>query len=345
MDAFTEIFALIFLQFHAPPSVGNLSFMRNDTAFIRSAATVSGWVVSAKQSLRNKRLCAKIVKSGWDGSLSVSPTVDYAAIDGVYSQPSRLRFCPYGLPRTLHVEWKRNGVYSDLAVGGAGNDPFWIAMSFVNDSVRFERSNDGNIWQALYSERFTLPGYSLSDSFYVELQAHKTPTGGEMIATHVALEDLPLPPELLPVQLEGTTATIEWESNVEIDLAGYRLHYGRASRQYEYNVDTGLKKSVIVMKLLPRTVYYFAVTAYDTAGNTSSYSSEVLALTGEAPVLFPEYDVNGNGEVDIFDWLLLLRLLGYTKGHQRYLPSADLTGDNEIDGFDKAKFARLSGVF
>lgn len=345
MDAFAKIFSLVFLQFNVPPSTGNLSFVRHDTAFIHSAATVSGWVVSAKQSLRNKRLRAKIVKSGWDGSFSISPKVDYAATDGFYSHPTRLRLCPYGLPRTLHVEWKRNGVYSALAVGAAGNDPFWVAMAFVNDSVRFERSNDGKAWQTLWREPFNLPGYSLADSFYVELQAHKTPTGGEMIATHVELEDLLMPPEPLPVKLEGTTATIEWYKNVEVDLAGYRLHYGRSSRQYEFNVDVGLKTSAIVMKLLSHTVYYFAVTAYDTAGNVSSFSNEVSARTGDDPVLPIEYDVNQNGEVDIFDWLYLLRLMGYAQGHPKFNATADLTGDGEIDGFDKAKFARQAGVF
>lgn len=345
MLTFLEVFAITTLHFSAPPSTGNLSLVRNDTLFLRSAANVSGWVISAKQNLRNKRLRAKIVNSGWDGSFSISPRVDLSATTGVFAQPSRLRFCPYGLPRTLHVEWRRDGVTTDFSVGPAGSDPFWIAMSFERDSVRFERSSDGKVWQVLWREKFNLPGYSLADSFYVELQAHKTPTGGEMIATQVGLEDLAPPPPIIPVQVPSTEVTIEWEKNQETDLAGYVLYYGAASRKYNRMVLTGMRRAVTVQNLQPHTQYFFAVTAYDTSGNESPLSSEVSARTGAAAQEFSEYDLNLTGMVDEFDWLLLLRLLGYEAGHERFNPRADVTGDGRIDGFDKAKFARLSGVF
>lgn len=69
--------------------------------------------------------------------------------------------------------------------------------------------------------------------------------------------------------------TLEWDPNVEQDLAGYILYYGTASRNYSYDVDIGDETSCTISGLRDGVRYYFAVTAYDDEGNESSYSSEV----------------------------------------------------------------------
>ncbi len=77
-------------------------------------------------------------------------------------------------------------------------------------------------------------------------------------------------------QVPGFAASvlISWNANTESDLAGYNLYYGTQSgiygtktdvenvTTYQFNAQTG-------------TTYYFAITAYDTSGNESGYSSEV----------------------------------------------------------------------
>jgi len=69
--------------------------------------------------------------------------------------------------------------------------------------------------------------------------------------------------------------TLEWDSNVDEQLAGYIVYYGTASRNYRYDVDIGDETSVTISGLREGVRYFFAVTAYDDEGNESAYSSEV----------------------------------------------------------------------
>lgn len=75
----------------------------------------------------------------------------------------------------------------------------------------------------------------------------------------------------------GTVVKVSWDANTEPDLAGYKVYYGQKSRQYDHVVDVGNITEYEVGNLLPGQTYYFAVTAYDTAGNESAPSEEVSA--------------------------------------------------------------------
>jgi fibronectin type 3 domain-containing protein len=76
----------------------------------------------------------------------------------------------------------------------------------------------------------------------------------------------------------GTASvTLIWSANGESDLQGYRVYYGTSSRNYTTNTDVGKVTSYTVNGLATGTTYYFAITALDTSGNESGYSSEVLA--------------------------------------------------------------------
>lgn len=77
-------------------------------------------------------------------------------------------------------------------------------------------------------------------------------------------------------QLSNNEVVAMWSPNNEADLAGYKVHRGTESRNYDFSVvviapDT----SVVISELLAGTEYFFAVTAFDTAGNESGFSSEV----------------------------------------------------------------------
>lgn len=54
-------------------------------------------------------------------------------------------------------------------------------------------------------------------------------------------------------------------------------------------------------------------------------------------------DLNGSGEVDIFDIVLIARSFGSREGEERYDAVADLIGDGEINIFDVVKVARAWG--
>lgn len=83
------------------------------------------------------------------------------------------------------------------------------------------------------------------------------------------------------VYADAHDAEFGWSPNTERDLAGYKIHYGPASRDYTEHVDVGLGEQVggevrAIIDPVPDVKTYFAATAYDTEGNESGYSNEVV---------------------------------------------------------------------
>lgn len=72
-----------------------------------------------------------------------------------------------------------------------------------------------------------------------------------------------------------SSATLQWAANTESDLAGYKLYQGTTTASYGLPIDVGNVTTHTTASLQAGLTYYFAVTAYDTAGNESSPSAEV----------------------------------------------------------------------
>jgi hypothetical protein len=70
---------------------------------------------------------------------------------------------------------------------------------------------------------------------------------------------------------------LAWDANSELDIAGYKVHYGTHRSGYDVSLDVGNWLSCTIGDLREDEIYYFAVTAYDTAGNESGYSNEVIS--------------------------------------------------------------------
>ena len=85
------------------------------------------------------------------------------------------------------------------------------------------------------------------------------------------------------------TGTFSWLSNQETNLAGYKIHSGKATRNYNQIHDVGLPE--IVGGRVQSTIFvtpgknYFAATAYDTEGLESDFSEEVIATWLPAPII------------------------------------------------------------
>jgi fibronectin type 3 domain-containing protein len=87
--------------------------------------------------------------------------------------------------------------------------------------------------------------------------------------------------------LQAREVTLTWDANSEPDLSHYVVYWGTASRIYTANSgNIGLKTEYKCQIPDDGVVYYFAVTAVDTAGLESNFSNEVN--TGEVkPKILP----------------------------------------------------------
>lgn len=72
----------------------------------------------------------------------------------------------------------------------------------------------------------------------------------------------------------ATSTTLTWTANTESDLAGYKIYSGTQSGVYGTPISVGTVTSHVLTNLMNGTTYFFTITAYDTAGNESLYSSE-----------------------------------------------------------------------
>lgn len=80
---------------------------------------------------------------------------------------------------------------------------------------------------------------------------------------------------LLPGVVLANSVRFGWSPNVE-RVAGYKIHYGPASRTYDRILDTGNAVTGTVSNLVPGSTYYFALTAYNAEGLESDYSGELI---------------------------------------------------------------------
>ncbi len=79
----------------------------------------------------------------------------------------------------------------------------------------------------------------------------------------------------LPGLSMAGSATLNWQQNTESDLGGYRVYYGTSSRTYGPPLNVNTATTCTLSDLSEGAAYYFAVTAFDTAGNESGFSTEV----------------------------------------------------------------------
>ena len=88
-----------------------------------------------------------------------------------------------------------------------------------------------------------------------------------------------VPPSSPPPASPSTgNMTLTWAANREPDLAGYKIYVGTKSGLYSFTGSPFLTGTVTsyTMSNLPRgETYYFAISAYDSAGNESVLSAEV----------------------------------------------------------------------
>jgi len=81
----------------------------------------------------------------------------------------------------------------------------------------------------------------------------------------------------------AASVTLRWQANNEPDIAGYRVYYGTRTRTYGLPISIGNVTSYTIGNLNDGVTYYFSISALDTAGNESGFSSEISTTTSTAP--------------------------------------------------------------
>jgi hypothetical protein len=84
---------------------------------------------------------------------------------------------------------------------------------------------------------------------------------------------------LMPLAANAADVTLAWDSNAEVDLAGYQIGYGLQPGSYTSIIDTGNRTTYRFTDLQPNQTYFFSVRAYNMDGLTSAFSSEVSTKT------------------------------------------------------------------
>ncbi|WP_193210607.1 immunoglobulin domain-containing protein [Luteolibacter marinus] len=77
---------------------------------------------------------------------------------------------------------------------------------------------------------------------------------------------------------------LEWNVNPEPDVTGYKFYYGESSGAYTVVQDAGNSPLMVLTNLESERTYFFAVTAYNAAGQESQFSEEVSLTLGSEPV-------------------------------------------------------------
>jgi fibronectin type 3 domain-containing protein len=90
-----------------------------------------------------------------------------------------------------------------------------------------------------------------------------------------------------PAVVHAGEVSLAWDANTEPDIAGYRIHYGLGSRNYDQILDVGNTTTCVVTGLVEGQTYFFAATAVDTAGTESDFSNEVsktFSISNQPPL-------------------------------------------------------------
>ena len=90
---------------------------------------------------------------------------------------------------------------------------------------------------------------------------------------------------MTPQVQAGTSVTLTWPANPELDIAGYKIYYGAASGVYTDSIDVGNVTAYTVSGLASGVTYYFNVTAYNSFGLESDFAGEASLTTLTPPAL------------------------------------------------------------
>jgi hypothetical protein len=98
---------------------------------------------------------------------------------------------------------------------------------------------------------------------------------------------------VLPVK-GAQTVNLSWNSSTDTNVVGYTIYYGGTSGLYTNQISVGSVTNASVSGLTDGTIYYFAATSRDAAGDQSIYSNEtVYSVPSVATLSMKSMNVQG----------------------------------------------------
>ncbi len=92
---------------------------------------------------------------------------------------------------------------------------------------------------------------------------------------------------------QADSVKISWAAGSGSQVAGYKIYQGTSSRHYTKSAAVSkTATSTTIIGLTTGTTYYFAATSYDSAGNQSAYSDEIVFTAGAAALSSAARSVN-----------------------------------------------------
>ena len=273
----------------------NFSTIENNALHLRSSNKNSGWIYSQERfSLRNKIIQIQVLQANDDGALGISPTAQTSNSSGFYEEANWYRFYNYRSnedePYKLYVQWRKNRNVGglDVAQDENFNNPFALRIRTEDGKIYFEYSFDQQIWIIAYSETFALPGYSLDDSYHIELSGNDTPTDGEWILDNFSIHSYSFsvdtrPPVISQIEVSpsNTNTTITWKTDEPATsqiLYGSNNSYGSTTP-----LDSELKTlhEITLNSLTAATTYHYQVVSVDDVGNIQNSNDRQFMTSGD----------------------------------------------------------------
>ncbi|MEW6329952.1 MAG: Ig-like domain-containing protein [Pseudomonadota bacterium] len=153
---------------------------------------------------------------------------------------------------------------STLSLGGTASDNVGVTQ------VTWSNSRGGS-GSASGTTSWSVAGITLQDGSNTLTVTARDAAGNQNTDTLTVTYNAPV---------ISNSAILTWDAVAATNLSGYRVYYGTSPGSYQQAPGQGLSVGNITAYTLTGlsngTRYYFAVTAFDTAGNESGYSNEVF---------------------------------------------------------------------
>src|SRR5262245_3399782 len=117
-----------------------------------------------------------------------------------------------------------------------------------------------------------------------------------ILLAYLSLAFVATPAQAAQVQL-AWDAPLQADGTPVPNLAGYKLYYGSQSGQYQTAILVGMTTTYTVTNISAGQTYYFAATAYDTAGTESAFSNEVSVTASSAQISATPATLTAGGTV------------------------------------------------